>query len=287
MRAETWTISPLWVLALALIAIEELGLHRMRARMRPEAARRWRLRGLSYEAGLVAFCLLDSSPLMGVAMGHLTAHMILHVAEMFYLPILLVLGAPFLPALFALPVAARRRFLRAWQLGRWRRLTRGISGVVTAPIVGLVAFNGAMIFWHIPRFFNWASWHEAAHTWLMGPSFMVVGYLFWRLILPSGPYPPRASTRFQILAVVVTAFEMLVLAISLGILARSPWYSMNILMLGPSQAMADQQQAAGVLWVCGDFWVIPALIIISRRVMGEGGGVSAAFERAVGRAGLD
>jgi cytochrome c oxidase assembly factor CtaG len=286
-RAETWTISPLWVPVLVLVVVEELGLRRLMARCAPASARRWRRRGFTYEAGLVVFALLDSSPLMGVAMAHLTAHMALHVVEMFYLPILLVLGAPFLPALFALPVEPRRRLLRAWHLGSSAALTRRVGAFVTSPLVALVAFNGVMIFWHLPSVFNWASFHDAAHTWLMGPSFLIVGYLFWRLILPSGPYPVRASVRFQILAVMVTAFEMVVLAISIGVFSHSAWYQMNILMLGPAAAFSDQQTAAGVLWVCGDFWVIPALVVIARRLMDETGGVGAAFEAAVGRAGLD
>jgi cytochrome c oxidase assembly factor CtaG len=283
-RADTWTISPLWVVAVALIAVEELGLRRLCKRCSPERARRWRRRGLAYDAALIVLCLIDSSPLMGLAMSHLTAHMVLHVFEMFYLPIVLVLSAPFLPALFALPVGPRRQLLRWWQLGRSAWLTRGISRVVTAPIVALVLFNATMIFWHLPRFFNWASWNDAAHTWLMGPSFVISGYLFWRLILGTGPYRPRGSTRFQILAVMVTAFEMIILAISLGILSHNAWYQMNVLMLGPGAALRDQQAAAGILWVCGDFWVIPAIVLIARRVIDDSGSVSAAFERAVGRA---
>ena len=280
---ETWSVSPLWLAAVVLIAVEELGLRRLRARCAPERWRAWRRRGLAYDAGLAVICLIDSSPLMGVAMAHLTVHMILHVVEMFYLPVVLVLSAPWVPALFALPVGARRRLLGFWQLGRWRWLTRGATRTLTAPIVALLAFNGTMLFWHLPRFFNWASWTPWVHTWLMTPSFVVTGYLFWRLILGSHPVGPRASTRFQILAIAVTAFEMLVLAIAMAIMSHAPWYTMNVLMLGPSEALRDQQTAAGILWICGDFWIIPALAVIARRVIDDSGGVSQAFERALGR----
>jgi len=281
--AETWSLSPLWIVGVVLILVEEVGLRRLRARSSPGRSRAWRRRGLLYDAGVAIVCLIDSSPLMGTAMSHLTAHMVLHVVEMFYLPVLLVLGAPWVPALFALPVTARRRFLRWWQLGRWRRVTRGAASAVTAPIVGLLAFNGVMLFWHIPRFFNWASWNPWVHTWLMGPSFVVAGYLFWRLILGSHPVGPRASTRFQILAIAVTAFEMLILAIAMGVMSHSAWYEMNVMMLGPADALRDQQTAAGILWICGDFWVIPALFVIARRLIDNSGGVSEAFEKALGR----
>ena len=283
METTSWSLSPLVVLGILLIGISELGLWRLKQRCNPTLFRTWRLRGALFDGVIVAICLIDSSPLMGMAMRHLAVHMILHVVEMFYLPIALVISAPFLPALFSLALPERRWLLRGWQLGRMRWLTRRLARIVTAPLVGLIAFNGTMIFWHIPRFFNWASWHPWVHTWLMTPSFVIAGYLFWRLILPSGPYGPRASTRFQILAVMVTALEMLYLAIVMGIFAHNAWYSMSITMLGPTAALRDQQTAAGVLWVCGDFWVIPALILIARRIIADSGSVSEAFERALGR----
>jgi cytochrome c oxidase assembly factor CtaG len=154
---------------------------------------------------------------------------------------------------------------------------------VANPIVAVVLFNAVMVLWHIPVIFNWASWHGWVMNWLMGPSFVLVGVLFWRVILPTHPYPPRGSTRMQIVAIVATAFEMLVLAMAMSIFTKAPWYSMNVLMNGPAAALRDQRWAAGILWVCGDFWAVPALVLIVTRLSSASGGVSAAFERALGR----
>jgi cytochrome c oxidase assembly factor CtaG len=278
-----WELSPLWILGLALIIVEEVGLARLMARTSAKRARAWRWRGVAYDLSIAVICIIDSSPLMGISMKHLTAHMLIHVVEMFYIPIVLVLSAPWLPALFALPVSSRRRVLRWWQLGKQRWLTRRLSMALTAPLFALVLFNATMLFWHIPRFFNWAMWNPWVHTWLMGPSFVLTGYLFWRVILASHPYGPRGSTRMQVVTIVVTAFAMLVIAMALSIFSHGAWFSMNIAMLGPTEAFRDQQFAAGILWICGDFWFVPALVVIVRRLIDESGGVEAAFEKALGR----
>ena len=118
----------------------------------------------------------------------------------------------------------------------------------------------------------------------MTPSFVLSGYLFWRVILPSHPVKERGSLKVQTLSVIATAFVMLFLAISMAVLSRTAWYQMNIKMLGPSEAFHDQQLAAGILWICGDFWSIPALIIIVRRVIQRDGSLSETFERSLGRA---
>lgn len=278
-----WTFSPLWVAAIVLVAIEEIGLMRLRARSRSEAARVWRLRATAYEVGLVLICLIESSPLAGLSMEHLSLHMALHVLEMFYLPILLIVGAPWVPALFALPVGPRRRLLAGWQLGRARWLTRRISGLVTAPVFGLLAFNATMLIWHLPAVMDWAGQHAWAHTWLMTITFVGSGYLFWRIILPSHPSPPRGRLGMQAISIVVTAFAMLFLAVAMAVMSRGAWYEMNITMLGAPQAFHDQQVAAGILWICGDFWWIPAIVLVVRRLMAREGGLGAAFERSLGR----
>ena len=278
-----WTFSPLWVAAIILVAIEEIGLMRLRARSRPERAWVWRRRALCYEAGLVVLCLIESSPLAGLSMEHLSLHMALHVLEMFYVPILLVIGAPWVPALFALPVGLRRRLVGGWQLGRARWLTRRISAMVAAPLFGLILFNATMLAWHLPVVMDWAGRNAWAHTWVMTVSFVGSGYLFWRIILPSHPSPPRGRLGMQAISIVVTAFGMLFLAVAMAVMSRGAWYQMNITMLGAHQAFHDQQVAAGILWICGDFWWIPAIVLVVRRLMLREGSLGAAFERSLGR----
>lgn len=282
--STAWHVSPLWIAGLLLLVVEEAGLARLLPRLSPDRARRWRRRGIAWDLLVVGLCLLDSSPLEGLSMEHLWLHMLIHVVEMFYVPAAMVLCAPWLPALFALRASSRRRLLRAWQLGRARWLTRRVTRLLRSPLVGLIAFNVVMVLWHLPVAMDAAGRSPELRSLAMTGSFLVGGWMFWRIILPSGPYRERGSLGQQALSVAATSIVMLALALAMAVMSRGAWYQMNVSMLGPGAALRDQQLAAGILWVCGDFWAAPAAVLIARRAMARPGGIGGAIERSLGRA---
>jgi hypothetical protein len=77
---------------------------------------------------------------------------------------------------------------------------------------------------------------------------------------------------------------MFILAMALSIFSNSSWYPVYAHIPGITlPPFADQQIGAAILWVCGDFWAYPALIVVLRRAIVEEGSLSNVLERMVHR----
>ena len=122
-----WSYDPFILIVAATIVLHEIGLTRLNRRSSPQRARRRRLRSFSFYAGLAVLLLAVVSPIDYWASSYFFVHMIEHILIMFFAPILIVIGAPWLPLLFVLPVGPRRRVGRALLLGAWSRPLRALG----------------------------------------------------------------------------------------------------------------------------------------------------------------
>jgi putative membrane protein len=277
---DNWSFDPFVVVVAVVVLLNELGLANLRRRSVPQRTRSRRLRSLYFYGGLALLLVAVVSPIDYWADDYFFVHMIEHILIMFFAPILIVAGAPWLPLLHGLPVALRRRLLRAVMLGRSAPALRTFGRFVSNPWTALVAFNGVMVLWHIPALFDAAQENQLVHIWLMHASFFVTGIMFWLQIIPSYPFRLRASPLWQIGAIVSTNVLMFVLAMSMSLFSATSWYSVYSHVPGVTLSpYADQQIGAAILWICGDFWALPALIIVIRRALEDKEGFSLSVDR--------
>ena len=277
---DNWSFDPFVLVVAAVVTIHEMGLANLRRRSLPERTRTRRLRSLLFYGGLALLLIAVMSPIDYWADDYFFVHMVEHILIAFFAPILIVAGAPWLPLLHGLPVGPRRRLVRALLLGRFSHTLRSVGRVVLNPWTALISFNAVMVLWHLPALFDAAEENQLIHIWLMHASFFVTGVLFWLQIIPSYPFRMKASPLWQVGAIISTNVVMFVMAMTLSLFSTTSWYSVYAHVPGVSLSpFADQQIGAAILWICGDFWAIPALAVTIRRAIDSEGGFSLGVDR--------
>jgi len=277
---DNWSFDPFVIIAAFVVALHELGLANLRRRSASERTRKRRLRSLFFYGGLALLLLTVTSPIDYWSDDYFFVHMIEHVLIAFGAPILIVAGAPWLPLLHGLPVSFRRWLLRCVLLGRLSNGLRTVGRFVVNPWTGLIAFNLVMVLWHVPALYDAAQENQSIHIGLMHASLFATGVLFWLQIIPSYPFRQKASPLWQIGAIISTNVVMFVMAMSLSLFTDTSWYSVYAHVPGVALSpYADQQIGAAILWICGDFWAVPALAVTIRRAMDSPEGFSLGVDR--------
>lgn len=253
-----WDIPPVASFALAVVAIlYSIGWDRAR-KTRPEELPCWRL--VAFLSGILAIFIAISSPLDTLSESLLFMHMAQHFVLMSVAPPLIVLGAPVVPLLRALP----RRLIRAC-LGPLvaSRSVRWLIGMATRPSISWLAMNLAYVGWHIPAAYEFAlrseGWHNIEHA-----CFLFTSILFWWPVISPWPSDQR---RLQLSAVpyllgadLVNTGVSALLCFSGTLIYASYANTERRLPISP---LNDQVAAGAFMWVFGSMvFLIPVAAII-------------------------
>jgi putative membrane protein len=277
-------VSPLGVIAVLGAAASMVSYSR-----RPATSVRVRCQ---FAGALVSWALLwyaTASPFAAQGMVSLPKHMIGHILLMFVVPIGLIASGVARSMWWVLRPHARRRLLSWWYRGRTWHAPKWLFSPLTATLV----LNVVMVAFHLPRIFDYVMARSWIMPWLVEPLFLFSGLFFFHFIVSSPPRINRVPIRFQLIGLVVTVVEMLLLAMSMSIFTSSSWYSVMVMHPGmgampgmatsASVAFSQQRLAAGILWICGDAWAVPCFVLVYFRVVKREGSFFGALERQASR----
>jgi putative membrane protein len=220
----------------------------------------WDRGDTAFALGIGALLLALVSPISYFDITFQWDHMVQHVLLLLVAPPLILLADPFRTA-WAGYLAAQGRPIVVE--GTWpARAMRVVHSGPRAAAVVVVVFSVDLLFWHLPGVYDAtlriASVHDLEHL-----TFLVAGLLFWDQVIS----PIQATGRLSLLgrAVVVLAgmFVSWGLAIVIGY-ATLPLYAYPP-PTGGLTLLADQEIAAGVMWVPGGTPFLIALIYLGIR----------------------
>jgi cytochrome c oxidase assembly factor CtaG len=227
---------------------------------RERAERRWRTP--LFAAGLATVLVALSPPMDRLADSLFAMHMVQHVLLLEVAAPLIVLGRPWSRMWRPFPLSMRRTVAGGVARGGWAEPLRRGSRWLVVPAVAFVLMNGNFVLWHVPALYDAALTSSALHD-LEHATFFLTALLFWAHLLGDGPFKARLTlpwrSAYAVGAMVVGWGLAVVIATAPAPLyahytdlASRPW--------GLS-ALADQQLAAGVMWVPASVpWTVIALV---------------------------
>ena len=209
-------------------------------------------RALAFTAGLLAVALAVGSPLDAYADRLFWVHMCQHVVLAMIAPPLILLGRPGPRLLRVLPLQARRPLARTVLTGMRFAPVRRFVSRLAAPLPAFAMFNFTLLVWHLPFLYDLTLRNELVHD-CEHALFLGTGLVFWVHLLPAATGRPALPDGTRVAYGTAALLVSWVLAVVIA-LATEPLYSHYAsLATRPTgvSALADQQLAAGVMWVPG------------------------------------
>jgi putative membrane protein len=210
-----------------------------------------------FALGLGALLLALVSPIAYFDVTLQWDHMLQHVLLLLVAPPLILMADPFRTA-WAGYLAIQGRPIAVGDT--WpARVMRWLHSGPRAATVIVMLFSANLLFWHVPAIYNdtlrVASIHDLEHL-----TFLVLGLLFWDQVISPLYVPGRLLLLGRATVVLSGTFVSWGLAIVIGY-ASHPLYAYPT-QTGGFSLLADQQIAAGVMWVPGSTPFLIALLYL-------------------------
>jgi putative membrane protein len=275
-----WTFDPAFALVIVLGLLYTVGSRRTVTPRRTAAVQR--RRSAAFYMSLAVLVVALDSPIEALGKQLFWVHMVQHVLLMLIAAPLVIFAQPWLRLWRALPLTGRRVLARAFLHGeRWAPL-RQLSRLLGSPAVALLVFSAVLLGWHVPVLFDATLSSEATHA-LEHTLFFASALVLFKQVIASPPLRISLNDTQRLLYVVAAMTVSWILAVVLAI-APSPLYGHYTHLAsrpGGISALADQQLAAGVMWVPGSItFVIIIFVYVHRWLAPQSAGRPASAEPA-------
>jgi putative membrane protein len=220
-----------------------------------------RRRHLYFYAGIAVVLVALASPLDALSERLFWAHMTQHVLLLVVAPPLIVLARPWVRLWRVLPLPARQSLSRSLARGHLSPMRR-LGAWLGAPLPTFLLFCGIVLVWHLPALFDGTLESEALHA-LEHTLFFATALMFWKQAIDSPPLHAPLSEPWRMAYIVGAMVAMWLLAIVLALEPHALYapYIHEATRPGGLSALADQQIAAGVMWVPGSIAFVIVLFV--------------------------
>ncbi len=182
------------------------------------------------------FAATVAPPLDRLADASFAWHMLQHLVLFFFVPLALVLAQPFSLFAGAAGKARTAAFVRA---------TRALH-VVASPVVAYFAFVAVMWLTHFTSLYELSLEHDWVHV-LEHMLYVAAGIVFWLPVVAPAPLrPPSYPVRAFYLFLALPQGALLGAAL---FAAQAPLYAHYAAETSPARALADQHDAAALMWI--------------------------------------
>jgi cytochrome c oxidase assembly factor CtaG len=262
-----WSFDPPLVLVIDLAILYWVGDRRTVTPQRKRVAQRWR--SACFYAALAVLAIALASPIELLSAQLFWVHMIQHVLLLVVAAPLIVVARPWIRLWRCLPLDARRWLGRGLSQGRRTAPLRLVSQTLGRPLPSFLAFSVVLLAWHVPTLFDATlrsgTLHALEHT-----LFFCTAVNFWKQVIPSPPLRTRLVAAQRVMFAIGGMIVSWILAVVLA-LSPHPLYSFYAQLKshpGGISAMADQQLAAGIMWVPGSVtFLIVVFVYVHRWLM--------------------